>query len=178
MTNNHISLRDLTRADRIHFYIWIQDKEAIRYSLSIFQTISSNKEIDLRFRSLLDDKNAVNKWIVLDNYLIGFTGIACINKMYNSGEYFIFIGDRSAWGKGIGSQVTKEIIALAFDTLHLHRLSLSVSAPNVHAVKLYEKAGFIQEWIMRQSCLRDGVYHDKIMMSIIRGDVLKNNIPL
>ncbi len=45
---------------------------------------------------------------------------------------------------------------------------LTVSSLNTGGVKAYLKAGFQQEGVLRQACYRDGAYHDKIVMAILR----------
>lgn len=170
MFSKQIALRNLTWNDRVYFYEWINDDEVIKYSLSLFQKLNTKQDIDHWFQSVLDDKKSISKAIVFENVLIGSAGISSLNKSNNNGEYFIFIGDKEKWGKGIGTYVTKEIIDFAFDEQKLNRLSLTVSDINTYAVKAYLSAGFIEEGRMRQACFRDGKYHDKVMMSIIKDD--------
>jgi RimJ/RimL family protein N-acetyltransferase len=165
-----IKLRDLTWEDRTFFYEWINDDDVIRYSISLFQKLKTNAEIDTWFRTMLDDDSSVNKGIVFNGKFVGYAGIVKLKNVHNSGEYFLFIGDKTVWGKGIGTQVTKEMITYAFEELKLHRLSLTISDINTFAVKAYKRAGFIEEGVMRDACLRDGTYHDKIMMAIINRD--------
>jgi len=45
---------------------------------------------------------------------------------------------------------------------------LTVSSLNRGGVKAYQKAGFQQEGVLRQACYRDGAFHDKIVMAILR----------
>jgi len=45
---------------------------------------------------------------------------------------------------------------------------LTASEKNVGAIRAYIKAGFIAEGIMRQAFYRDGKFHDKIVMGILR----------
>jgi RimJ/RimL family protein N-acetyltransferase len=52
--------------------------------------------------------------------------------------------------------------------LNLHRIMLTVSSLNIGAVKAYTRAGFQQEGVLRQASYRDGAYHDKIIMAILR----------
>lgn len=166
-----ITFRDLHHEDRINFYDWINDEIAVKYSLSVFQTISTEDEIDRWFQELLDDKKSFNRAILYNNKLIGYAGISSISRINNYGEYFIFIGDKQAWGAGAGSYVTKEIVSIGFNKLLLNRISLTVSDQNIYAIRAYKSAGFIEEGRMRQACFRDGYYHDKIMMSMIRDDI-------
>jgi RimJ/RimL family protein N-acetyltransferase len=101
---------------------------------------------------------------------IGYAGICNISNTNQCGEYFIFIGDKTQWGKGIGTIVTKQILAYGFQELNLNRIMLTASAPNIGGIRAYEKAGFKKEGIMRNACFRDGQFHDKIVMSILRDE--------
>ncbi len=167
-----IELRSLSKHDVLPFYIWLNDLESIKYSLSLFQKIKSHKEIDIWFETLLQDKKNLNLGIFLkeNNQLIGYAGISNMSEQNQSGEYFIFIGEKSVWGKGIGCQVSKQIIEIAFQDKMLNRLMLTVSELNIGGVKAYQKAGFKTEGRLRQACFRDGSHHDKIIMSILQDE--------
>ncbi|MCB2360948.1 GNAT family N-acetyltransferase [Clostridium estertheticum] len=166
----NIKLRDLQLSDKEYFFQWIKDKEVIRYSLSIFQKMKSNNEISHWFDMLLLDKSSYNKAIVdnANEKLIGYTGIAQISETNLSGEYFIFIGDKSYHGKGIGTFVTKEIVNKGFQELGLNRIMLTVSEKNIGAIKAYTKANFKIEGVMKQAFYREGKFHDKVIMEILR----------
>lgn len=47
---------------------------------------------------------------------------------------------------------------------------LTVSAKNIGAIKAYTNANFKVEGIMRQAFYRDGEFHNKIIMSILRDE--------
>ncbi len=133
----NIGLRGLQLSDKKYFLLWIKDKDVIRYSMSIFQSMKEDNEISHWFDNLLSDKISFNKAIV-DNTthkLIGYAGISRINKINLSGEYFIFIGDKTYHGRGIGTLVTKEIVRLGFQELNLNRIMLTVSEMNVGAIR-------------------------------------------
>jgi RimJ/RimL family protein N-acetyltransferase len=166
----NIKLRDLITSDKEYFFSWIKDDEVIRYSLSIFQKMKSTDEISNWFDTLLEDKSSYNKGIVdtTNGELIGYAGIAQISQTNLSGEYFIFIGDASYHGKGIGTFVTKDIVRRSFEELKLNRIMLTVSEKNTGAIKAYTNARFKTEGIMRQAFHRDGKFHDKIIMAILR----------
>jgi RimJ/RimL family protein N-acetyltransferase len=66
--------------------------------------------------------------------------------------------------------VTKLIVEYGFASLNLHRIALTVSDVNRGGVKAYQRAGFTTEGVLRQACYRDGQYHDKIVMSILRAE--------
>ena len=132
-----ISLKPLSLDDVSPFYEWINDDMSIKYSLSLFQSLNTKDQIDHWFHSVVNDSTSFNRGIFLtdSNRLIGYAGICNISKANRSGEYFIFIGDRREWGKGIGSEVTRLILGIGFEKLELHRIMLTVSEPNYAAVK-------------------------------------------
>ena len=157
--------------ENVHlFYKWINDEEVIRYSLSYFNIIKTEEEINRWFVEMLNEKNSLNLGIYLKNSteLIGYTGISKISETNKSGEYFIFIGEKKYWGKGIGTEVTEKVIEIGFNKLDLNRIMLTVSEPNIGGIKTYERVGFRIEGRLRQACLRSDGFHDKIVMSILK----------
>lgn len=165
-----IKFRELKESDKEYFYLWVRDTEVIKYSLSEFQKMKSNSDISKWFDTVLIDKTSYSRGIVdsISNELIGYAGIAQINKTNKSGEYFIFIGDKSYHGKGVGTFVTREIVKNGFEELELNRIMLTASEKNVGAIKAYTKANFKLEGVMRQAFYRDGEFHDKIIMGILK----------
>ncbi|MGJ1213249.1 MULTISPECIES: GNAT family N-acetyltransferase [Sphingobacterium] len=164
-----INLKPLSLNDISPFYEWINDDMSIKYSLSLFQSLHTKDQIDHWFHSVINDLTNFNRGIFLNdsNRLIGYAGICNISKANRSGEYFIFIGDRQEWGKGIGSEVTRLILGMGFEELGLHRIMLTVSEPNYAAIKAYQNAGFKLEGRMREACFRDNQFHDKLFMSVL-----------
>ncbi|PKQ65920.1 GNAT family N-acetyltransferase [Labilibaculum filiforme] len=165
-----ITLKPLVPENLPSFYQWIKDEEAIVYSLSIFQAMKTDQQIKEWYLSSINDKRNSNRGIFVDGVFVGYAGISGISSTNKSGEYFIFIGDKNYWGKGIGSEVTKMIVKIAFTELDLNRLMLTVSVPNVAGVKAYQRAGFVLEGRLRQAALRKGEFHDKLVMSILKSE--------
>ncbi len=171
-----ITLRKLSDSDVKPFYSWINDSEVIRYSLSLFETIETKAEINNWFRSLFQSED-INLGIVLKstNQLIGYAGLCKISQINKSAEYFIFIGEKSLWGKGIGKIVTKKILQIGFVNYGLHRIMLTVSEHNTGGQKAYKSAGFVEEGRLREATYKGSRYSDKIIMSVLKPDWIKNN---
>jgi RimJ/RimL family protein N-acetyltransferase len=165
-------LRDLNETDVNYFYEWIFDSEVIRYSMTKFHRIKTKEEVTIWFQATLNDSKTFQKGIVDSNTnnLIGYVGIASINEVDKNGEYFIFIGNKSSWGKGIASKATQMIVHEGFVTLGLHRIFLTASSKNTGALKAYQKAGFILEGKMREAFFRNNEYSDKVIMGILRSE--------
>ncbi len=167
-----ITLRTLSKLDISPFYNWINDEEVIKYSLSLFRKINTKKEIEDWFFELIKNKKNITLGIFLDatNELIGYAGICDISETNKSGEYYIFIGEKKFWGKGIGTEVTQKIVEIGFNKYDLNRIMLTVSEPNVGGLKAYEKSGFKIEGRLREAAFRDNKFHDKLVMSVLRSE--------
>lgn len=70
-------------------------------------------------------------------------------------------------GRGLGTEATRLIVGYAFEQIGLHRIQLDVYSHNHRARRVYEKVGFVEEGTRRQVQLRDGVWLDEVVMSIL-----------
>jgi L-phenylalanine/L-methionine N-acetyltransferase len=71
-------------------------------------------------------------------------------------------------GKGFGIRMMHEIIELG-KKMNLLRLELSVGSENFQAQKLYKKAGFVEEGVLRKytHLVNEGRFLDEVMMSYL-----------
>ncbi len=134
--------------------------------------MKTTQQIDQWFTATLQQSNCLNLGIYLaaTNALIGYAGLSGISTTNQSGEYFIFIGEKACWGQGLGTAVTKQVVRIGFTSLRLNRIMLTVSETNTGGLKAYAKAGFVVEGRLRQACCRQGLFHDKIVMSILKAE--------
>ncbi len=99
---------------------------------------------------------------------VGDVGLLNLEWTSRSAELGIFIGDKSRWDQGYGTEAVQVMLRHGFNTLNLHRIYLRVFATNTRARRSYEKAGFILEGTLRQAIFRHGTYVDLHVMSILR----------
>ena len=167
-----IKLAPLLPEHAAYFHAWIGDPEVIKYSLTAFQSMKTTAQIDQWFAATLRQPNCLNLGIYLEDTsaLIGYAGLTGISAVNQSAEYFIFIGEKAAWGQGVGTAVTRQIVHLAFTSHQLNRVMLTVSELNTGGVRAYTKAGFVPEGRLRQAACRQGVFHDKIVMSVLKAE--------
>lgn len=170
LAGNNISFRPLELDDLDLFHAWFADREVVRYSMGMWQFPWSRGQTLGWLERTMQDKETLSLGVVENEnqHLIGYAGITSISRINRSGEYYILIGEKNRWGKGYGTEVTQRIVHYGFASLNLHRTMLTVSSLNIGGIKAYTRAGFQQEGILRQACYRDGEYHDKIVMSILR----------
>ena len=154
------------------FYHWLRNPAVIAYSLSVFQNLQTDAQIDDWFAATLQDQKSLTRGIYLPQTqeLIGYAGLTNISRLNHSAEFFLLLGEQAYWGRGIGTAVTRLVLELGFTTQPLHRIMLTVSEPNQGGVRAYRKAGFREEGRLREACCRQGHYHDKLVMSVLESE--------
>ncbi|RZK61218.1 MAG: N-acetyltransferase [Hymenobacter sp.] len=169
-----IQLLPLHENQASYFHRWFSDPEVIAYSLTAFQEITTLAQATAWLTATLQDQKSLNLGIYVaeTQELIGYAGLAGISRVNQAGEYFILLGNKHYWGRGIGTAVTRQVVARGFQELGLNRIMLTVSVPNQGGVKAYLRAGFQVEGCLRQASYRDHAFHDKLVMSILRAEWL------
>jgi len=107
-----------------------------------------------------------------DGRCLGHVGLYKIDLVARSAEFGIMIGDREAWGAGIGRKATVFALQHAFLQENLNRVSLTVLASNERAIRLYLAVGFVEEGRLRQAQFKDGLYIDVIAMGLLRSEFI------
>ena len=80
----------------------------------------------------------------------------------------LFIG--AMRGCGLGRELTRLVLAWAFDVLGVHRVQLEVLASNSRAINCYLACGFRQEGVRREAELYPDGWRDFILMGILRSE--------
>ena len=70
-------------------------------------------------------------------------------------------------GKGYMSEVAQLIINYGFDKMKLHRIEAMVGTYNIASLKIIEKLGFSKEGLMKAHYLRNGIFEDSLVFSLI-----------
>lgn len=73
----------------------------------------------------------------------------------------------AAPGRGLGRRILKELLRIAFEDLHAHRMFLDVFEDNARARHVYESLGFVYEGIMREAGERGEQFISLHLMSIL-----------
>ena len=170
---DRVRLRAVERSDLPQFQQWLNDPEVIA-NLSTYLPLSMTDEeqwFQGVSRSQPDEKPLAIEvkqgrgWRLIGN--CGFFNLEWANR---STEFGIFIGDKSVWDKGYGTEAVRLLVRHGFETLNLHRIYLRVYSTNPRGKRAYEKAGFVLEGTMREAVYRRGSYADVNIMSVLRSD--------
>lgn len=105
-----------------------------------------------------------------DHRAIGVTALHRVDLVSRAAVYSICIADSTQWKHGFGGEVTRMMLAYAFDILNLHRVQLHVWAENAAGIRAYEKAGFVREGCLREAMAHDGRYCDFLVMGVLEAE--------
>jgi RimJ/RimL family protein N-acetyltransferase len=163
-----VVLRRPQPADLAAMVRWYRDPEIAR--LTRYQTRPmTTAEIERFFKQRLLSADALAYFILekASARLVGFTTFSALDIDNGSVLFHITLGERDAWGRGLGTEATGLMLEHAFERLGLHRVGLSVFSYNERAIRAYEKAGFVIEGRLRDAIVRDGRYFDEIQMGAL-----------
>jgi len=97
---------------------------------------------------------------------IGRIGLNNFRRRDGLASLYIFIGERSAWGRGYGPDALRTILRYAFEQLHLRKVELWALADNERALKMYKSVGFVEEARLPERSFKEGRYVDHVIMTV------------
>ncbi|MDZ7331684.1 MAG: GNAT family N-acetyltransferase [candidate division KSB1 bacterium] len=148
-----------------------ENHPAVREALFLAFPVSMGTELE-KIEQFIKSKEAI-VLIIVDqqtNQPVGQTAFFRIDFVSRAAVFYLAILDPSHWSKGYGSEATQLMVDYAFETLNLNRIQLHVCAENTPAIRIYERAGFKKEGVLRQAMFRNGAYVDFWVMGILRSD--------
>lgn len=98
---------------------------------------------------------------------IGRCLLFSVNPVDRSAMCGLFIGEKSLWGQGYGTESLALLLDYAFNLLNLHSVMLGVFAFNQRAIASYRKLGFKDIGWRRQARIFAGQAYDVLLMDIL-----------
>jgi RimJ/RimL family protein N-acetyltransferase len=166
-----VVLRAIERRDIETLRQWLNDPEVNQYLLVYAplseiveekwyeKTAQSNTQLVMAIESS-DLKNP--------RQLIGNCGLHDIRWKDRTATFGIFIGDKSFWSNGYGTEAASLLIQFGFEQLNFHRINSSVLGFNKRSLRMHQKLGFQIEGRQRQKIFKNGEYHDEIILGLLR----------
>ena len=102
--------------------------------------------------------------------VIGMINTNDIEAHHRSTEIDIVIGHPEYRERGYGSDAIRTFLRFLFGAVGLHRVWLSTYEYNARARHVYEKLGFRQEGVMRETDFLDGRWVDAVIYGILEQD--------
>ena len=165
-----IYLRPMTREDTGLIVDW-RNGEEVRRNF-IYQELFTREGHENWIKNMVETGKVVQMIIcdLADDTPLGSVYIRDIDRQHRKAEYGIFIGEKSARGRGVGTAAARLMLDYCFYEEKLHRIYLRVFSSNEQAIRSYEKAGFIKEGLLREDVCIDGQYRDIIWMAALNPD--------
>lgn len=156
-----ISLEDVER-----YTEWVNDLEIGQFVLFSAEVLDISKE-----RAALQDlmTNSVSFAIIEKdtNKVIGNCSLHNINEVHRHAQFGIFIGEKTFWNQGIGTEATTLILDFGFNILNLNNINLEVADYNKRAAASYVKTGFQYVGKRSKYAFMAGQYHDVLIYEIL-----------
>ena len=161
----NVLLRPITAEDTPLIVKW-RNTEEVRKNFIFREPFT--EEMHKRWLDTKVASGEVIQYIIVDksdSKPVGSIYFRDVNLKNRSAEYGLFIGEKSARGRGIGTEAISLFIDFGFRTLHFHRISMRVLDNNEGSIRANKKVGFEQEGIFRDMEYLNGEYRDVIFMA-------------
>ena len=167
-----VRLRALCRDDLDLLRSFVNDPEVMRFSNG-YRPINDFQQ-ERWFQEVSQATDGI--WFAIDDIrqqdakLIGACCLVGIDWIGRLAEFRIRIGERGAWGQGLGAEASRLLMRYGFMDLNLERIWLRVFASNRRAIRMYERLGFQAEGKLRRSALVQGLAEDVVLMGVLRDE--------
>lgn len=152
-----VDLRRHVPGDRDAFIRWYGDPDIaklLRHDLRPLTFIQARGYFD---NIVLPASDTGTAWAIHQRHparLVGTTAVTQVDRVAGSCLFRIVIGERDAWGQGLGTDATRLVIEEVFGPLDLEVIRLEVFEHNPRAQAVYRRLGFAEtgrsvEWAGR-----------------------------
>lgn len=167
-----LRLRTLQPADSSERYLgWLNDPEVQKYTRRHGRTSNKQDIIDFIYYTLKSVDFHFAIFLKDVNLHIGNVSLNSVDELNRSAEVSIMIGDKTAWGKGYGSEAINLLTDFAFKQLNLHRVWSESCNPGF--IALMNKLKWSLEGVRREAVCVAGKYLDYIDWAILENEWLK-----
>ncbi|HVA38729.1 MAG TPA: GNAT family protein [Candidatus Dormibacteraeota bacterium] len=161
LAGERVRLRALEPRDLERWRGWVNDPEIAAFVDRVLP-VSPPEHESFFERWVVGNEHAV--WFAIEGSegsgYLGNAWLWGIDHRHRRAEVRIIIGERSAWGHGVGSEALQLLSDYAFGKLGLHKLFAYVMARNPRARGAFLKSGFREEARLTEEVFWDGRFED------------------
>lgn len=166
-----VILRTLKMSDLDKIIEWVNDPEVIQY-LQIYLPMSRLKEEKWLEQLSLSEKDVVMAIEAIEDngntHYIGNCGLHGISSKDHLATFGIFIGEKTFWSGGYGTEAAKLLLQYGFEQLNLHRVNSMAYAFNERSIRMHVSLGFQIEGCRRQAIWKNNQYQDEVILGLLR----------
>lgn len=162
-----VSLFILERSDVSETYVeWLNNREINKFLESRFQihTVETTRNfVETMLRSQSNLLFGIRS-LSLQRH-VGNIKLGPIDNRHGLAEIGLMIGDRQAWGQGIGTDAIAAVTNLARTQLGLRKITAGCYGSNKGSSKAFLRAGFMVEAVRKDHFLLDGYTEDLVLLA-------------
>jgi RimJ/RimL family protein N-acetyltransferase len=161
-----VILRGYKKTDKSDLIKNINDKAIARFMSTVPHPYTP-KDADTFLNKVLDKKRKdgeINFVFEIEGEFAGGGGIKRDGHQAEIGYWLA----KKHWGKGLATEIARELVKFGFGKLKLKRLTAKVFLPNKASARVLEKNGFKLEGILRKDTKKNGKFYDLYLFSKIR----------
>lgn len=168
-----VFLRELDESDWPALQACLGDAETVRYTESDPFTEASARWLVswAREKKREEPRTAFVFGVMLspDTPVVGAATLTIRNLALSEADVGVVIG-REQWGHGCGTAAVRQMLALGFDTLGLHRITGECHPGNLASGRVLEKAGLVREGCLREHRRQKGRWVDRLLYAVLDRD--------
>lgn len=153
---------------------WFESVEVTQF-LTLTRPPSIKQEEEW-LESRARDASCIVWAIEFDRQLVGVSSIEAIDWINQHGTTGTVIGPKSAWRKGLATEMMQLRTEYAFTQTTLRKLKSGYLGDNYGSAKAQEKAGYKIVGVQRQEYFRNGHWIDHVVTEILREDWAKGRL--
>ncbi|MBC7387895.1 MAG: GNAT family N-acetyltransferase [Opitutaceae bacterium] len=116
------------------------------------------------FEQYLIDQSQKIYAVCFDDLHVGNIGLKNIDTTNRNAETWVYIGDATMKGKGVGKVAYQQLLSLWKEGFH--KIYANIAEFNTSSIKMYQKAGFSLEGIFKNQLLWDNQYYSILRFAI------------
>lgn len=166
-----VYIRPMAEDDATFIVKWRNDPVVSKFFfIEHHLTVDSHLEW---FRNIHNDRIEFVVCLSDNNIPIGTVSLKDVNQDHLRAEGGKMIGDQSQWGKGLAKEAFVLLVKFTFEILKLNRIYVYTDSRNIRNIELNIRLGFKKEGILRKHVKHGQLFHDVVIMGLLREDAEK-----
>jgi len=166
-----IKLQPFRRDDFARLISWVSSPEfLLQWAGPMFTYPLDEAQLGTYWQSTVTESPVRRVYTVVDSTSsipVGHIELNHIDERNRSATVSRVLVDPDLQGRGYGTHMVREILKIAFEKMHLHRVDLFVFDFNAPAISAYERAGFEKEGYLRDARRIGDEYWSLVHMSVL-----------
>jgi RimJ/RimL family protein N-acetyltransferase len=171
LRGHHVTLREMRASDAASLCALLTTEEVARFISPPPTTVEGFE----RFIAWTQRQRTAGTYVCFavtrrgSDTAIGILQVRQLEPGFGTAEWGFVIGS-PFWGTGVFQESAALVLDFAFETLGVRRLEARTAVGNGRGNGALLKMGAVPECLLRQSFLKDGVYLDQTLYSMLASD--------